>query len=108
MTNLSLSNAIKNPELPLTHEQKKIIQEYCCLASLNTLSETEVQRIADILEIAQTDPRINFWITEADHFIGHKLNIINENEHKNLQARLREYLVIDCECLKPINFRYIR
>ncbi|MEA5507001.1 hypothetical protein VB735_28685 [Halotia wernerae UHCC 0503] len=105
MINVSFSNGIKNPELSLTDEQKKIIIEYCCLASLNTLSEEQVQQIAYILEIAQLDPIINFWITEADHFIAHNLNIIDEEEHKNLQAILREHLVTDSGCYNPMIFR---
>ncbi|WP_373530227.1 hypothetical protein [Nostoc sp.] len=105
MVNFSFSKEIKNPELPLTHEQKNIIREYCSLASLSSLSEAEAQRIADILEIAQIDQILDFWMTEADHYIGHKFNLVNETEDKNLQARLREHLVTDSGNLKPINFR---
>ncbi|QSJ16400.1 hypothetical protein JYQ62_32510 [Nostoc sp. UHCC 0702] len=97
MVNFYFSNRIKEPELPLTHEQKNIIQEYCCLASLSSLSESEAQRIADILEIAQLDQIIDFFMTEADYYIGHNLNLIDENERKNIQAKLKEYLVIDMD-----------
>ncbi|MDZ8262743.1 hypothetical protein [Nostoc sp. ChiQUE01b] len=108
MVNFYFSKEIKNPELPLTHEQKNIIREYCSLASLSSLSESEAQRIADIQEIAQIDQILDFWITEADYVIGQKLKLINENEQKNFQARLREYLVTDCGNLKPIIFRHTK
>lgn len=108
MDSFSFSNRIKNPELPLTHEQKKILRDYFCLASLNSLSEEEAQQIADILEIAKIDQIINFWMTEADYLIGYKLNLINENEYKNFQARLREYLVTDSGVLKQITSRDTR
>ncbi|QHG20944.1 MULTISPECIES: hypothetical protein [unclassified Nostoc] len=108
MVNFSFSKEIKNPELPLTHEQKNIIREYCSLASLSSLSESEAQRIADILEIAQIDQILDFWMTEADYVIGHNLNLIHENEQKNFQARLREYLVTDCGGLKQITFRHTK
>ncbi|MCC5640791.1 hypothetical protein LC593_34180 [Nostoc sp. CHAB 5844] len=105
MVNFHFSNRLKEPELQLTQKQKNIIREYCCLASLSRLSEQEAQRIADILEIAKIDQVIDFFMTEADHYVGHKLNLINENENKNLQARLREYLVTDSESWKLINYR---
>lgn len=105
MVNFSFSNRIQETELQLTQEQNNLILEYCCLASLSHLSEEEAQRIADILEIAKSDQILDFWMTEADHYIGHKFNLVNETEDKNLQARLREHLVTDSGNLKPINFR---
>ncbi len=109
MSNFSLSKEISNQELPpLTHEQKNIIREYCSLTSLSSLSEEQAQRISDILEIAKFDQIIYFWMTEADYVISQNLNLINENEHKNFQARLREYLVTDCGDLKPIIFRHTK
>lgn len=108
MVNFSFSNRLKGPDFQLTQEQKNIIREYCCLASLSSLSEQEAQRIAEILEIAKVDQIIDFLMTEADHYVGHKLNLVNEKEDKNLQARLREHLVTDSGNLKQITFRHTK
>jgi hypothetical protein len=87
-----LTNSI---DLPLSLETRSIVQEYCYLATLNNLSEQQQERMVEILKVAEADSILDFWINEADHFIGHKLDLIDENSCKNQQARLREYLVTD-------------
>jgi hypothetical protein len=77
---------------PLTVESKKIIQEYFQLALLQKFSRSQAQRMSEIMEMIQSSEILCFWVNEADHLIGHKLNLIDENECKNQQARLREYL----------------
>jgi hypothetical protein len=79
-------------QVPLTPESKKIIQEYFQLALLQQLSQAQAQRMSEIMEMIQSSEVLCFWVNEADHLIGHKLNLIDENECKNQQARLREYL----------------
>ncbi len=79
-------------QVPLTPESKKIIQEYFQLALLQQLSQSQAQRMSEIMEMVQSSEVLGFWLNEADHIIGHKLNLIDENECKNQQARLREYL----------------
>lgn len=86
---------MNSQKIPLTRKQKQILQEYCYLATLKTLSEEESEQMSKILEIAIGDEVIDFLIGEADHFIGHKFNIIDETECKNHQANLREYLLLD-------------
>jgi hypothetical protein len=81
-----------NQAFPLTPESKKIIQEYFQLALLQQLSQSQAQRMSEIMEMVQSSEILGFWLNEADHLIGHKLNLIDENECKNQQARLREYL----------------
>ncbi|MEA5567501.1 hypothetical protein [Anabaena sp. UHCC 0399] len=108
MDSLYFGKEIKISELSLTHEQMILIIEYLYLARLNSLSEQQTQRISDILEIAQQDPKIDFWLTEADQFIGQQLNLINEYEYKNLQAKLREYLVTDCNNLSQTTSRKLK
>uniref|UniRef100_UPI001177B1C7 hypothetical protein n=1 Tax=Calothrix rhizosoleniae TaxID=888997 RepID=UPI001177B1C7 len=89
------SNLIDRMVIPLTPEQKEIVNEYCQIAVLKNLTEKQAQRMQEILTIAQSDPTIDFFITEADHFIGHWLNIIDENQFKDQQAILSEYLETD-------------
>ena len=79
-------------QIPLTPESKKIIQEYFQLALLPQLSQSQAQRMSEIMEMAESSEILSFWLNEADHLIGHKLNLIDEDECKNQQARLREYL----------------
>ncbi|MEO0687370.1 MAG: hypothetical protein AAFY76_20560, partial [Cyanobacteria bacterium J06649_11] len=81
-----------NRILPLTIELQKVVLEYYQLASVKYLSETQANRLAEILNIAQINPTVDFWITKADSFINEKLNLIDKDELKNKQAKLREYL----------------
>ncbi len=89
------SNLINSMVIPLTPEQKEIINEYYQIAALKNFTEEQAQRMQEILIIAQSDAIIDFFITEADHFIGHWLNIIDENQLKDQQAILSEYLETD-------------
>lgn len=77
---------------PLTPEKQKLLKEYFRLALLSKLSSSEGQRMSEIIEMTQKDKILEFWLSEADHIIGHKLNLIDENECKNQQAKLQEYL----------------
>ncbi|MEA5595739.1 hypothetical protein [Rivularia sp. UHCC 0363] len=86
---------MSSQKIPLTRDQKQIIQEYCYLAGLKSLSEEQSEQMTEILVLAMEDKVIDFLITEADHFIGHKFNMIDEEECKNYQANLREYLLLD-------------
>lgn len=95
MIDLSKIKLMNSQKLTLTHEQKQIIQEYCYLAALKTLSEEQSEQMSKILEIAISDEVIDFLIGEADHFIGHKFNIIDETECKNHQANLKERIVLE-------------
>ncbi|MDY6901540.1 MAG: hypothetical protein SWZ49_26195 [Cyanobacteriota bacterium] len=81
-----------NRILPLTAELQKVVLEYYKLASVKYLSDTQANRLAEILNIAQINPTVNFWITKADYFINERLNLIDKDELKNKQAKLREYL----------------
>ncbi|MEL6457434.1 MAG: hypothetical protein AAFQ91_04165 [Cyanobacteria bacterium J06621_15] len=81
--------------LPLSAELQKVIMEYYQLASVKYLSDTQANRLAEILNIAQKNPIVNFWIIQADYFINENLNLIDKDELKNKQAKLREYLGIE-------------
>lgn len=71
------------------------LREYCKLACRSSLSEQEAERLAEILELAELDALLNFWISESDYLIAHELNLLDEAgiyQYRNQQARLREYL----------------
>lgn len=74
-----------------------LVQEYCQLAVKPRLSESESQRLGELLTQAETDGRLDFWIHEADHFIDHALGFGSADRvytlaNENLKARLRELL----------------
>lgn len=93
MIDLPKLKLMNSQTIPLTCSQKQIIQEYCYLAALKSLSEEHQERMEEILKIAESDEIINFIIAEIDHFIGHKLDIIDETECKNFQAALQERFI---------------
>ncbi|MBE9178115.1 peptidoglycan-binding protein [Oculatella sp. LEGE 06141] len=78
-----------------------IVHEYCKLASKKELSPCDADRLNDILELAETDGWLDFWINEADHFMAHELGNTDPTSiyhFENQQAKLRERL--NCETIK--------
>ena len=72
-----------------------LVSEYAKLASLLTLSEQQKIRLQEILDLSVEDEILNFWITEVDHIISHKLGFLNKNsiqDYQNQKALLREHL----------------
>lgn len=75
-----------------------LVREYCRLASTINLSEAEADRLNEILELAESDGRLDFWLNEADHFLAHELSLTSKTSIYNVenqQAKLREYLEQD-------------
>jgi len=66
-----------------------ILQEYCSLATQPTLSTTDEDNLANILQQATQDPLLSFWIDEADHFVAHQLGLIDEAFIAQQQSKLR-------------------
>lgn len=56
----------------------KFIQEYYKLATLPELSQTDAESMAAILELAQYDDELNFWINKIDHLVTVELDLIEE------------------------------
>ncbi len=74
-----------------------LVHEYCRLATRPSLSEAESQRLDELLELAEQDGRLDFWINEADHVIAHAIGLgsaarVYASANENLKARLRELL----------------
>lgn len=84
-------------QIQINESQINDVLEYCLLAIRPTLSEKEADRMTKILESAQSDKILDFLINEADHFLAHHLDLINEsfikNEQTKLEVKLREYLI---------------
>lgn len=96
-----LDRLTKIHQIKISEFHIKEVLNYCRLASRATLSEEEADRIAEILQLAQSDSLLDFLINEADHFLAHHLDLIDESFIKNDQAKLREFLIIpnnnDCD-----------
>jgi murein L,D-transpeptidase YcbB/YkuD len=52
-----------------------IVKEYCDIASLKSLSKHHEDRMVEILEMAEGNGALDFWLNEADHFMDHELNL---------------------------------
>jgi hypothetical protein len=75
-------------------EIMKLALEYANLAALAKLSEPQADRLEEILEKADDNKVLNFWITEVDHFLAHYLGLLDEDDresYRDQQALLREY-----------------
>lgn len=82
-------------ELQLLSEAQKrssIIIEYLNLAVLDSMTEAQADRMEQILEGAESDQTLSFLIDEADHIIGHELELIDSERIVEQQETLRERL----------------
>lgn len=68
---------------------RNVVSEYFTLSVLDQLSEQQANRIVDILNQAEQDPLLSFLLDEADHAIGHLVNLINVEETREEQEELR-------------------
>ena len=57
----------------LKSRSKRVAIEYAQLSTLPLLSKEQADRMSQILKSAQSDSLLNFWITEVDHVLEHKL-----------------------------------
>lgn len=69
---------------------ENIISEYCQLSVLKAMTDAQADRMTEILEKAETDSLLSFLIDEADHIIGHELDLIDVEEMQEEQGSLRQ------------------
>jgi len=69
----------------------ELVQEYCALAKIIYPSTSDQERLIEILKIAETDNRLNFWISQADELLEYELNL-PEQSNELEQARLIDLL----------------
>ena len=69
---------------------RKIIYEYCTLASQRSLTQRQADRLEEILQNAQSDYWLGFLIDEADHILAHKLGLINKHFIQHQQNELKK------------------
>jgi hypothetical protein len=63
-----------------------MVRDYCRLAVQPTLSEHDAAQLNSILEQAETDGCLDFWISEADHFLDHELGLRGQDAAKLQQS----------------------
>ncbi len=83
----------------------EIVREYARLSALSTLSDVEAERLAEILELALDDDVLDFLINEAEIFLAHEQNLLDEDSihyYKDQQAKLSEYLPLGDKNVAPI------
>ncbi len=69
-----------------------LILNYCTLALQPELSEADEAAMGEILAQAVEDPLLSFWLDEADHWLGHQLQLLQEDTLKHQQGKLRRQL----------------
>lgn len=82
----------------ISQEYEAILCEYCQLASQKSLSEEESERLAQILTVADADKRLTFLFNEADHFLAHRLGLLqitDRSRYEQQQAKLRDHLSVE-------------
>ena len=83
-------------ELVLAHpETLKFAQEYYRLRVLPTLSNPQADRLGEILAQAAHDRRLDFWLTEIEHSLGHRLELLTvarRQAYEDQRSLLREHL----------------
>ena len=57
-----------------------LIREYCQLAIQPELSDADAERLGKLLNQAQSDGVLDFWIQEADHFLDHELGLYDDGK----------------------------
>jgi hypothetical protein len=79
----------------------KIVHEYYELGLLYSLDETQSTRVDEILKQAIDNNLLNFYISEIDHLLGHRLGLLEDikrESYADQRAMLREYLGINPAC----------
>ena len=69
-----------------------IAQEYYALSLRTAPTEAESDRLAAILQMAESDRLLSFIIDETDHILGHELDLIDIKTIRAQQEQLRQVL----------------
>jgi hypothetical protein len=86
---------------------EKVLRRYYSLCAQPDLSEAEADCIETILEQAESDELLSFFLTEIDYLVGQTLGLYDEKHirsYRDQQAWLREHL----DRLNPGEIEYHR
>ncbi|PPT05302.1 hypothetical protein CKA32_000611 [Geitlerinema sp. FC II] len=88
---------LEDTPLTVTPERLRLFREYCYLASRPSLSDDQCDRMAELLERAEMDSWLNFWICEADRFFVRFLQLGDRSSlelSEDRLSRLQEYVAV--------------
>lgn len=79
-----------------------LVREYARLATRKPLSDADKDRMYAILDQAQENGVLDFWIHEVDHFLDHELRLVTGKaiypvETQQLKEELLEHLNLDAK-----------
>ena len=80
----------------LTSKQKSLLQHYYELTNLSELSQHEAEQMEKILERAESDDLLNYWIEKIDRLTYEKLGLFTEEKldyYEKQKARGKEFFV---------------
>ncbi len=80
----------------LTSKHKSLLQQYYELTNLEELSKYETEQIEKILEIAESDDFLNYWIEKIDGLIYENLGLFTEEKldyYEKQKNRGKEFFV---------------
>lgn len=92
---------LDNIQSRLPTEIMSIIREYYQLRVLPNLSDEQLDRIGEILDLATDNEGIDAWITEIDHALGHRIGLLSQDcrrLYENQRAVLKEHLEVADLC----------
>jgi hypothetical protein len=72
-----------------------LAQEYYRLRVLPTLGEQQADCLGEIVAQAARDRRLDFWLTEIEHSLGHRLELLTaarRHVYEDQRSLLREHL----------------
>ncbi|NEQ41368.1 MAG: CHAT domain-containing protein, partial [Okeania sp. SIO3I5] len=80
----------------LTSKQKSLLQKYYELTNLSELSQHEAEQMEKILERAESDDLLNYWIEKIDGLVYEKLGLLTEEKldyYEKQKTRGKEFFV---------------
>lgn len=84
-----------------TPDRFTLAQEYYLLRVLPTLDDQQADRLGELLDQALDDRWLDFWITEIEHSLAHRLALLTADRRQNYEDQrslLREHLGSDEIC----------
>ncbi|NES66130.1 MAG: CHAT domain-containing protein, partial [Okeania sp. SIO2D1] len=80
----------------LTSKQKSLLQHYYELTNLSELSKHETEQMEKILERAESDDLLNYWIEKIDRLVYENLGLFTEEKldyYEKQKTRGKEFFV---------------
>ena len=71
---------------------EKLAQEYQRIGFLKQISDSEAERLEEILEVAELNPELNSLLNEIDLRIAHKQGLLNPENMSYLEDQRNKLL----------------